>query len=74
MTSEEMAQMQKDALAYAFMDRASEGSTSLQTLSLNTNGTLWEGWGAGPLTGAFGVELSENKVDNVGTRGSFYLR
>ena len=26
------------------------GKNSLQTLSLTTNGTLWEGWGAGPLT------------------------
>ncbi len=74
MTSEELAQMQSDALDYAFKDSASDGSTSLQTLSFNINGTLWEGWGAGPLTGAFGAELSGNKVDNKGTRGSFYLR
>jgi outer membrane receptor protein involved in Fe transport len=74
MTSEELAQMQADALAYAFKDSSSEGLTTLQTLSFTTNGTLWQGWGAGPLTGAFGVELSENEVDNQGTRGSFYSR
>jgi outer membrane receptor protein involved in Fe transport len=74
MTSQELAQMQSDALAYAFKDSSSEGLTTLQTLSFTTNGTLWQGWGAGPLTGAFGVELSENEVDNKGTRGSFYSR
>jgi outer membrane receptor protein involved in Fe transport len=74
MTSEEMAQMQRDALAYAFKDSVSDGKTTLQTLSFTTNGTLWEGFGAGPLTGAFGFELSENTVDNKGTRGSFYQR
>jgi outer membrane receptor protein involved in Fe transport len=74
MTSAEMAQMQRDALAYAFKDSISDGATDRQTLSFNTNGTLWEGWGAGPLTGAFGIELSQDMVDNKGTRGSFYLR
>ncbi|MFO7324500.1 MAG: TonB-dependent receptor [Pseudomonadota bacterium] len=74
MTSAELAQMQREALAYAFKDSESDGFTSLQTLSLTTNGTLWEGWGAGPLTAAFGFELSQNKVDNKGTRGSYYLR
>jgi outer membrane receptor protein involved in Fe transport len=73
MTSAELAQLQRDALDYAFKDSSSVGSTSLQTLSFNTSGTLWQGW-AGPLTGAVGFELSENKVDNAGTRGSFYLR
>jgi outer membrane receptor protein involved in Fe transport len=74
MTSEQLAQMQRDALAYAFKDSASDGKTTLQTLSFTTNGTLWEGFGAGPLTGAFGFELSQNTVDNKGTRGSFYRR
>ena len=74
MTAAELAQMQQDALRYAFKDSASDGTTSLQNLSFSTNGTLWRGWGAGPLTGAFGVDISQNKVDNKGTRGSFYLR
>jgi outer membrane receptor protein involved in Fe transport len=74
MTTAELQALQGQALEYAFKDSSSAGSTSLQTLSFNTSGTLWQGWGAGPLTGAVGVELSENKVDNQGTRGSFYLR
>jgi iron complex outermembrane receptor protein len=74
MTSAELAQLQQEALAYAFKDSVSEGYTNRQTLAFNTNGTLWEGWGAGPLTAAFGFDLSQDKVDNLGTRGSFYLR
>jgi outer membrane receptor protein involved in Fe transport len=74
MTPEELAQMQRDALAYSFKDSTSDGKTTLQTLSFTTNGTLWEGWGAGPLTAAAGLEFSENTVDNKGTRGSFYSR
>src|SRR5690606_36916744 len=74
MTSEELAQLQREALDYAYKDSSSRGKTTLQTLSLSLNGTLWQGWGAGPLTGAFGFDLSQNKVDNAGTRGSFYLR
>src|SRR5690606_1472992 len=42
--------------------------------AFTTSGTLWQGWGAGPLTAAFGFDLSQDKVDNRGTRGSFYLR
>jgi iron complex outermembrane receptor protein len=74
MTSEELAQLQREALAFAFKDSSSEGYTNRQQLSFTTNGTLWDGWGAGPMTGAFGVELSQDKVDNKGTRGSFFLR
>jgi outer membrane receptor protein involved in Fe transport len=73
MTQAQLDQLQREALDYAFKDSSSVGFTSLQTLSFNTNGTLWQGW-AGPLTAAVGVELTEEKVDNKGTRGSFYLR
>jgi outer membrane receptor protein involved in Fe transport len=74
MTAADMAQLQQQALDYAFKDSSSAGATNLQTLSFNTSGSLWDGLGAGPLTGAFGIEVSQNKVDNKGTRGSFYLR
>jgi outer membrane receptor protein involved in Fe transport len=66
-------QTQRDALAYAFVETSSGGTNSLQTLSLTANGTLWSGW-AGPLTGAFGVELREDSVSNKGSAGDFYLR
>jgi outer membrane receptor protein involved in Fe transport len=67
------AQLQREALDYAFKGNISDGANSLQTLAFNTSGTLWRGR-AGPLTGAFGLELREDQVDNQGSRGPFYLR
>jgi outer membrane receptor protein involved in Fe transport len=67
------AQLQQEALDYAFKRNVSDGANSLRTLSFNTSGTLWQGW-AGPLTGAFGFELRDDEVDNRGSRGPFYLR
>ncbi len=64
---------QQQAIDYAFVDTSSSGKNSLTTLSLSTNGTLWQGW-AGPLAGAFGIEVREDKVSNAGTTGDFYLR
>jgi outer membrane receptor protein involved in Fe transport len=67
---------QQQAIDFAFVDSSSAGSNSLQQLSFTTSGTLWQGWGAGPMTGAFGIEVREDTVDNGGTRGgaSFYER
>ncbi len=67
------AQLQQEALDYAFKENISDGVNNLQTLSFTTSGTLWQGW-AGPLTGAFGFEIREDTVDNQGSRGPFYLR
>ena len=66
---------QQQAIDYAFVESVSTGFNSLQTLSISTNGTLWDGW-AGPLTGAFGLEVREDKVDNASTSdgASFYER
>jgi outer membrane receptor protein involved in Fe transport len=72
--SPEAAALQQEALDYAFVDSNSEGSSSLQTLSFSTNGTLWQGWGAGPMTGAFSLEMRKNAVNNAGTIAPFYLR
>ncbi|HEX2617854.1 MAG TPA: TonB-dependent receptor [Flavobacteriales bacterium] len=69
----EDALRQQQAIDYAFVDTSSSGTNSLSTLSLSTNGTLWQGW-AGPLSGAFGLEVREDKVSNEGTAGDFYLR
>src|SRR5690606_29443222 len=69
MTPEERYLMQQQAIDYAFVDSTSRGGTSLQVVSLNTSGTLWGGHGYGPLSGAFGVEVRENKTDNKGTPG-----
>jgi outer membrane receptor protein involved in Fe transport len=64
-TTDELA-TQQAALRYAFVDSVSTGSNSLQTLAVNTNGTLWQGW-AGPLSGAFGLEMRQDEVKNTGT-------
>jgi outer membrane receptor protein involved in Fe transport len=68
------ADIQRQALEYAFVDSRSSGTVSQQIFALNTSGTLWEGFSAGPLTAAFGVELRQNKTDNEGTEGDFYAR
>jgi outer membrane receptor protein involved in Fe transport len=68
------ADLQRQALEYAFVDTRSAGTVSQQIAAFNTNGTLWEGFGAGPMTAAFGLELRENKTDNEGTAGDFYAR
>jgi len=67
-------QTQREALAYAFVETSSSGTTTLQTVALSTNGSLWSGWGAGPLRGAFSFEVREDRVDNEGSQGDFYLR
>jgi outer membrane receptor protein involved in Fe transport len=67
------AQLQRQALDYAFKENVSDGANSLQTLSLTATGTLWQGW-AGPLNAAFGLEFREDAVDNKGSRGPFYER
>ena len=68
-TSPTDAANQQAGLDYAFVDSTSKGNNSLQVLSATTSGTLWDGW-AGPLTGAFGVEVRQDQVDNVGTSAS----
>jgi outer membrane receptor protein involved in Fe transport len=69
MTAEERRLMQEQAIDYAFVESTSRGGTSLQVLSFNASGTLWNGLGHGPLSGAFGLEVRENKTDNKGTPG-----
>jgi outer membrane receptor protein involved in Fe transport len=64
-TEDEIA-LQQEALSYAFVDSISTGTNSLQTLSVTTNGTLWEGW-AGPMSAAFGLEVRQDEVRNTGT-------
>ena len=73
LTADAAAQLQREALDYAYRNIESNGASSLMSINLSTNGTLWQGW-AGPLTGAFGIELNENTVDNKGTRGPLYIR
>jgi outer membrane receptor protein involved in Fe transport len=68
------ADLQTAALNYAFRPNDSVGHNSLENVSLTTNGTLWEGLGAGPMTAAFGVEYRKDTVDNSGSQGNYYER
>ncbi|MEO6080164.1 MAG: TonB-dependent receptor [Steroidobacteraceae bacterium] len=66
---------QQKALEYAFVDSSQSGGTnSLQTLSASVNGTLWEGWGAGPLTSAFGLEARKDETGQDSTGGGYWER
>jgi outer membrane receptor protein involved in Fe transport len=69
-------QLQQAALDYAFVPTYSSGWNDLAVLNFNTSGTIWGGIGAGPLTGALGVEVSQNRTVNSGTQGTatFYER
>jgi outer membrane receptor protein involved in Fe transport len=69
------AQTQQEALDYAFVDSSrSGGKNSLQTLQFTLNGTLWQGWGAGPLTSAWGIEARKNTANQDATPGSTWER
>ena len=67
------AQLQQEALDYAFVTARSAGKTTRANVSFTTSGTLWQGW-AGPLKGAFTLDLSQDTNNNVGTKGDAYLR
>jgi outer membrane receptor protein involved in Fe transport len=69
------AATQQAALDYAFVDSSrSGGKNSLQTLDISINGTLWQGWGAGPLTSAFGLGARKDTANQDGTVGSVWER
>ncbi|HWL63557.1 MAG TPA: TonB-dependent receptor [Steroidobacteraceae bacterium] len=67
------AAMQQAALDYAFVDTRSSGTVTQHSAQLTTSGTLWEGW-AGPLTGAFSLDLLQNVNDSRGTEGDIYVK
>ena len=66
------AATQDAAIDYAFIDNNTLGTNDLKNVSITTNGTLWEGFGAGPLTGAFGIEYRKDEVNNSGSQGNYY--
>jgi outer membrane receptor protein involved in Fe transport len=67
------AAIQQQALNYAFVQTQNNGTTSQQSLSLTTSGTLYQGW-AGPLRGALTLDVNTNENDNKGTEGDVYLK
>lgn len=51
-------------LAYAFGSLTEHNVIRQDVLAASTSGELWEGWGAGPLSAAFGVEYRKDKLSN----------
>jgi len=70
------AALQQAALDYAFVDSISSGWNDLANFDLNISGTVMDGIGAGPVSGAFGVSVSRNRVVNRATDpdASYYER
>jgi iron complex outermembrane receptor protein len=52
------------ALAYAFGSLTEHNIIRQDVLSASVSGQLWEGWGAGPLSAAFGTEYRKDKLSN----------
>lgn len=52
------------ALAYAFGDLTEHNIIRQDVIAASTTGRLWEGWGAGPLSAAAGVEYRKDSLEN----------
>jgi outer membrane receptor protein involved in Fe transport len=53
-----------EALAYAFGALTEHNVIRQDVGAASISGKLWEGWGAGPLSAAFGVEYRKDKLSN----------
>lgn len=60
--------------AYAFGDLFEHNKIKQDVIAANINGELWQGWGAGPLFGAAGVEYREEKLTNDAIDLPFFQR
>jgi iron complex outermembrane recepter protein len=60
--------------AYVFGNLTEHNKITQDVLAFNVNGELWQGWGAGPLYGAAGVEYREEKLTNDAGDVPFYQR
>jgi iron complex outermembrane recepter protein len=54
-----------EALAYAFGDLDEHDNIKQDVLAASVSGEVWDGWGAGPLAAAFGIEGRKDKLDNI---------
>ena len=52
------------ALAYAFGDLTEHDDIRQDVIAVSANGQLWEGWGAGALNAAAGVEYRKESLEN----------
>ncbi len=53
-----------EALAYAFGSLTEHDNITQNVVAGSVTGELWQGWGAGPLSSALGVEYRVDKLDN----------
>jgi iron complex outermembrane receptor protein len=53
-----------EALAYAFGSLTEHNIIRQDVFATSISGQLWEGWGAGPLSAAFGLEWRKDKLSN----------
>jgi outer membrane receptor protein involved in Fe transport len=51
-------------LAYAFGSLTEHDDIRQDVIAASTTGELWEGWGAGPLSAAVGVEYRKDELNN----------
>jgi iron complex outermembrane receptor protein len=52
------------ALAYAFAPLTEHDDIRQDVFAASVTGELWKGWGAGPLSGAFGAEYRKDTLNN----------
>jgi len=53
------------ALAYAFGDLTEHDDIRQDVVAGNVTGQLWDGWGAGPLSAALGLEWRRDQLENL---------
>lgn len=62
-----LSQASPEALDYAWAELTEFNTIELNAWAFNLNGEIWEGWGYGPLSGAFGIEYrTEDFVNDAG--------
>lgn len=54
-----------ESLAYSWPTYLMETTQKMQSASLTASGELWQGWGAGPLRVAGGVDYDSNRSDST---------
>jgi iron complex outermembrane recepter protein len=62
------------ALAYAFGDLTEHNNIRQDVIAASATGEFWQGWGAGPLSAATGVEYRKDSLENDAGDLPFALR
>lgn len=67
-------QASPEALGYVFGNLTEFNTIKQHVVAASTSGELWQGWGAGPLSAATGVEYRTEKLTNDVGDDPFYQR